>query len=74
MNQDQDNEKLLIYFEGEEHLVRRLGAALISYWRELPHDLRNKLIQRAESVLDKEHTSHLDTEMRRFIADHTKPR
>lgn len=68
----QNDERRLIYFENEEHLVRRLGAALISYWKELPVEFQAKLIERAESVLDKDQSSHLDKEMKHFIAANTR--
>ena len=68
----EDNEKLLIYFESEEHLVRRLGAAVVSCWSEIPGDMRNKLLERAIRVLDEDHSDHLDEQMKRFIADHTR--
>ena len=53
-------EKLLIYFESEEHLVRRLGAAVVSCWSEMPGDMRDKLLERATRVLDEDHSGHLD--------------
>jgi len=67
-----DEEKLLIYFESEEHLVRRLGAAVVSCWSEMPGDMRGKLLERATRVLDEDHSAHLDEQMKRFIADHTR--
>ena len=70
---DDDNHRL-IYFEGEEHLVRRLGAALVSYWTDVPADARKKLIERAILVLDEDHSEHLAEQMKRFIAAHTQPR
>jgi hypothetical protein len=73
MSQD-DYEHQLIYFESEEHLVRRLGAALVSYWSELPSGTQSELIERSIMVLDEDHSEHLAEQMKRFIAAHTRPR
>jgi hypothetical protein len=50
------NRKLVIYFEDEEHIVRRLGAAAISCWDEIPRTIRAKLVERASKVLDADET------------------
>ena len=71
---NENHEHQLIYFESEEHLVRRLGAALVSYWGELPKDTQNELVERAIRVLDEDHSEHLAEQMKRFIAAHTRPR
>jgi len=68
------NEKLLIYFDDEEHLVRRLGAAVISCWRELPNATQDRLIQQAKRVVDVEDSEGLDEQIRRFITDHDESR
>ncbi len=68
------NEKLLIYFDDEEHLVRRLGAAVISCWRELPNTTQDRLIQQAKRVVDVEDSEGLDEQIRRFITDHDESR
>lgn len=65
-----DNEKLLIYFESEEHLVRRLGAAVASCWRELDPRLRRDLVARATRVLDDDADDDLGARIERFLTLH----
>ncbi len=69
-----DDGQRLIYFEGEEHLVRRLGAALVSCWNEIPKDAQENLIERAILVLDEDRSEHLAEQLKSFIAAHTRPR
>jgi hypothetical protein len=68
---DRGNEKLLVYFEDEEHIVRRLGAAVISCWEELPRPLRARLIEKAMKVLDADETGQFDAQLKNFIREHT---
>ena len=66
------DEKLLIYFDDEAHLVRRLGAAVISCWGDLPEDVRLKLVGQAKRVMDDDEPDLVDRQIMRFIKDHTK--
>ena len=66
--------KLLIYFEDEEHIVRRLGAAVISCWDEVPTPIRAKLVERAMRVLDADETGEFDRQLKNFIKQHTAGR
>ncbi|MGD0188078.1 MAG: hypothetical protein ABSC25_22905 [Roseiarcus sp.] len=66
--------KLLIYFEDEEHIVRRLGAAVISCWDEVPTPIRAKLVERAMRVLDVDETGEFDRQLKNFIKQHTSSR
>ncbi len=63
-------EKLLIYFDDEEHLVRRLGAAVVSCWVELPEAIRVRLVHQAKRVIDAHDSVELDEQIRQFIAEH----
>ncbi len=65
-------EKLVVYFEDEEHLVRRLGSAVISCWRELPRGLQAKLLDRAKRVMDEQETEELDGQLDSFVASHAQ--
>ena len=67
-----ESEHRLIYFEGEEPLVRRLGAALVSQWNDIPQDVQDSLIERAILVMDEDQSEHLAEQLRRFIATHTQ--
>jgi hypothetical protein len=65
------HEKLLVYFEDEEHIVQRLGAAVISCWEEIPKPIRAKLVEQAMRVLDADETDQFDRQLKNFIKQHT---
>jgi hypothetical protein len=44
----------LKYKDADEHLLRRLGQALVLQWDELPDDLQDVLIDQAAAVLDRD--------------------
>lgn len=44
----------LKYKDVDEHLLRRLGQAVVLQWDELPDDLQDVLIDQAAAVLDRE--------------------
>lgn len=64
-------EKLLIYFQDEQHIVQRLGAAVISCWEELPQPVRAMLVKQAMKVLDGDETDQFDRQLKNFIRQHT---
>jgi hypothetical protein len=68
---DGSGEKLLIYFEDEEHIVQRLGAAVIACWEELPRKARAMLVEKAQKVLDGDESDHFDIQLKNFIRQHT---
>ena len=68
---DRTGEKLLVYFKDEEHIVQRLGAAVISCWDELPAAVRQMLVDKAKRVLDGDESDHFDSQLKNFIRQHT---
>ena len=44
----------LKYKDADEHLLRRLGQAVVLQWDELPDNLQDVLIDQAAAVLDRE--------------------
>lgn len=66
----EDEEKLLIYFDREEHLIRRLGSAVVSCWAKIPEDVRQLLFLRAQRVIDEEFPEHLTAELQSFLGAH----
>jgi hypothetical protein len=44
----------LKYKDADEHLLRRLGQALVLQWDELPDELQDVLIDQAAGVIDRE--------------------
>lgn len=57
----------LKYNETDEHLLRRLGQALVLQWDELSDDLQDVLIDQAASVADRDEAAHGAEEIERFI-------
>lgn len=57
----------LKYREADEHLLRRLGQALVLQWDELPDELQDVLIDQAAGVADREDAAHGPEEIERFI-------
>ena len=57
----------LKYQDSDEHLLRRLGQALVLQWDELPDTLQDVLIDQAAIVADREDAPHDATEFERFF-------
>ena len=57
----------LKYAEADEHLLRRLGQALVLQWDELPDELQDVLIDQAAAVADRDEAAHGAGEIERFI-------
>lgn len=64
-------EKLSIYFQDEQHIVQRLGAAFVSCWEELPQPVCAKLVEQAMKVLDGGETDQFDKQLKNFIKQHS---
>ncbi|HLW91689.1 MAG TPA: hypothetical protein VKS78_10350 [Roseiarcus sp.] len=67
-----EESRLLVYFEEETHIVRRLGAAVISCWQELPAPVRARLLEQSRKILDEEDTSLFDRQLKHFISENTR--
>jgi len=48
--------------DAQEHLLRRLGQAVVLQWEELPHGLQDVLIDQAVLVADREPASQGEIE------------
>lgn len=57
----------LKYKEADEHLLRRLGQALVLQWDELPDGLQDVLIDQASMVEDRDEAAHGADEIEGFI-------
>lgn len=57
----------LKYKDADEHLLRRLGQALVLQWDELPDELQDVLIDQAALVDDRDEAAHGADEIERFI-------
>jgi len=57
----------LKYKEADEHLLRRLGQALVLQWDELPDNLQDVLIDQAAAVLDRDEAAHDASVIETFI-------
>jgi hypothetical protein len=71
---NETDERFLIYFEDEEHIVRRLGAAAISCWDQLPRPVRAKLMIQAAKILDEDSATEFDAQLKNFVKQHTRKR
>jgi hypothetical protein len=65
-------ERLLIYFEDETDIVRRLGAATVSCWGRLPTAIQTMLIEQSLRVFDEEETPDARRRLEAFIRQHTR--
>ena len=57
----------LKYKDEQEHLLRRLGQALVLQWDELPDGLQDILIDQASLVEDRDEAAHGAAEIEGFI-------
>jgi hypothetical protein len=56
--------------EEEEHILRRLGAAVIMQWEDLPTDIQRELFEHAISRGKLRHTAELKRQIARFLHKH----
>lgn len=54
----------------EEHILRRLGAAVITQWNDLPTDIQHELFDHAIAVGKVHHTAELKRQIARFLHKH----
>ena len=57
----------LKYKDAQEHILRRLGQAMVLQWEELPPDLQDVLIDQAVIVNDRDAAT--SSEIETFIRD-----
>lgn len=60
----------LEYGEDEEHILRRLGAALAIHWETLPEFTRVMLLEQAVMIEDRHQTVQLKEQIKAFIDSH----
>jgi hypothetical protein len=66
--------KQIEYGADEEHILRRLGGALVVQWDALSPDLRDRLIEQALFMGDRDWTAHqLREQIEAFISRHKAP-
>lgn len=59
--------KTLKYKEAQEHLLRRLGVAMVMQWDALPDALQDLIIDQAAVVEDREDAPHDVNDIENFI-------
>ena len=59
--------KTVKYRPEQEHLLRRLGEALVVQWDALPDELQDLLIDQAAIVEDREDAPHATADIESFI-------
>ena len=60
------------YEEGDEHLVRRLGSALVAEWHNLTDEQRDRMIEQATHTFDREPTTQLKQQLEAFVRKHSQ--
>jgi hypothetical protein len=60
-------QKTLKYSEAQEHLLRRLGGALVLQWDALPDALQDLIIDQAAMVDDRDEAPHETADIENFI-------
>ena len=64
-------EEYIHYTDDEAHIVRRLGAAFVSLWPNIPEDVREMIVEKSLKVSDSfQGGAKLDEQVRDFIAKH----
>jgi hypothetical protein len=66
----EDREDLISLTREEEHILRRLGAAVITQWNDLPRDVQHGLFDHAISMSKAHHTAKLMSQIARFLHNH----
>ncbi len=56
------------YSKDDAHIVRRLGAALVAKWDDLPQDLQEMLADQATMTFDKDETVQLRQQIDAFVS------
>lgn len=59
--------KTVKYSEAQEHLLRRLGSALVLQWDALPDALQDLVIDQAAAVEDRVDAPHAAVDIENFI-------
>lgn len=60
-------QKTLKYRERDEHLLRRLGGALVLQWDELSDDMQDLIIDQAVAVDDRDPAPHERGDIESFV-------
>ena len=66
----EDREDLTSLTTEEEHILRRLGAAVITLWNDLPRDVQHGLFDHAISMSKAHHTAKLKSQIAQFLHNH----
>jgi hypothetical protein len=73
-----DNEPIIVPEVGDdEHLIRRLGRAVVRQWPSLPQDIRERIKQKAVFTRlpgNQPETAGLVEQISTFIKNHNQPR
>jgi hypothetical protein len=59
--------KILEYEQNQEHILRRLGGAVVVQWDGLPQDVRDLLLRQATVMFDREPAVQLGWQIEEFI-------
>ena len=65
-----DRDDLTSLTKEEEHILRCLGASVITQWNDLPTDMQHKLFDHAISMGKVHHKAKLKRQVARFLHKH----
>ena len=57
----------------DDHVIRRLGWAVVRQWAHLPSDVQERILSQAIFVDDEYKTVQLQEQIRIFVREHSAP-
>jgi hypothetical protein len=62
--------RVIPYSEDQEHILRRLGGAVVAHWDTLPTEVQNLILMQAPLIHDRDNCSQLYQQIDAFIQLH----
>ena len=62
--------RIIPYSIEEEHILRRLGGAVIAQWDAFPESVRTLILSQAPLIYDRDHSVQLYHQIDAFIQTH----
>jgi hypothetical protein len=69
---DPSDDRLLIYFEDETDIVRRLGAVAVACWKQLPPATQTMLMEQSLQIFDDDETPDARRRLEALINQHMR--
>lgn len=62
--------RVIPYSEDQEHILRRLGGAVVIHWESLPDAMRTLLLRQATLMYDRDHGTGVFRQIDSFVEMH----